>query len=878
MSDSDGDSTEEIPARSPTAECAVRRSSWCVLPSDHEFIRQVGKQHAHLPAVRTIRSLMRIVNRNYEYVREISDFRFDRRVGKGGFGEVWLGNDLRTGRVVAIKELFAEHLSGRRLQCFEREISTMADTASPFVVSLVGFTIEYPFSIITEYMPNGSLHNVANKGQRQFQLSGTHQTVIALCIAHALLELSQHGIVHRDLKSANILLDENRLPRLCDFGTARFVSRRPRRMTQRIGTYTHMAPEIMTGTDYGPEVDVYSYGMILFELYEGRSPFRAYRPATILLEKVPQERIHPEITERGGSDALISLMRRCWSFDPAQRPSWTEIIGLFSSGVVAFPGTNTRAITEFIGSIDRLIAERISFPPRAIVDIDRVMKRLEERLRNAIRTRTSAPDCPITKITHEQSQTGTEHSSSAILANPSHPRFDAVLTHFTHYLVFNQFKSFYWVIIEHFKLPNEALVDKCMRSFTFLVLREPEFIPRFSRVHFFSSLPLGTPLLVARSFQFAIAMFMHYPTFIDQRMARALGAFIVTYPRESAQLFVIYVSKLTTIPDPYPIIDLFLGYARVFADTSAGVAYVQVLYHLVTRVQGFRESRFPLIRKIFVHCMRSHDSETSDAATKAICATWDNEFKLPFDAICRSLARHENSTTVLSILLRLKQYPVSQTLGRALVARSLRDARTFEVLWRFADQSLECARILLRHSKWMQSASIESLRLLLVCFKYSELRPVIAGLSQFWSFLAHIAALGGDQVLSAIAIVLRRCSLDQTRIMSLSRNLFFHKFYESIKQISDKMTLLAANALLDEIARNGFTTDFNFFIPILQRQLAMKNQLTTAAIAVLVTFSCHTQLAAAFRSTQLVQYFQALRKVASLEKQATLFLKNVGSD
>jgi serine/threonine protein kinase len=142
MSDSEDESIEDIPARTSVAEYSVHRSSWCTLPSDHEFIKQVGKHHAHLPAVQTIRSLMRIVNRNYEYVREISDFRFDRRVGKGGFGEVWLGNDLRTGKVVAIKELFAEHLSGRRLHCFEREISTMVDIASPFVVSLVDFTIK----------------------------------------------------------------------------------------------------------------------------------------------------------------------------------------------------------------------------------------------------------------------------------------------------------------------------------------------------------------------------------------------------------------------------------------------------------------------------------------------------------------------------------------------------------------------------------------------------------------------------------------------------------------------------------------------------------------------------------------------------------------
>jgi hypothetical protein len=113
------------------------------------------------------------VNQNSDCLRDLSDFQFDHQIGKGGFCEVWLGSGLRTGRIVAIKGLFAECLTGRVLQPFERGIATIAAVGFPFVLSLVGFTIEDPYSIVIAFMPNGCLFYLSNKDHRKFQFSGT---------------------------------------------------------------------------------------------------------------------------------------------------------------------------------------------------------------------------------------------------------------------------------------------------------------------------------------------------------------------------------------------------------------------------------------------------------------------------------------------------------------------------------------------------------------------------------------------------------------------------------------------------------------------------------------------------------------------------------
>jgi hypothetical protein len=176
----------------------------------------------------------------------------------------------------------------------------------------------------------------------------------------------------------------------------------------------------------------------------------------------------------------------------------------------------------------------------------------------------------------------------------------------------------------------------------------------------------------------------------------------------------------------------------------------------------------------------------------------------------------------------------------------------------------------------MQSGDRGALTLLLVCFRFSEVRPVLMAAPGFARFLARLAALGGDAV-PAIAVVLRRCGLTQETVTALAESHFFHTYYDALVREVDQPALLAANALLDQVARAGFATELSFFVPLLQRQLALKNEVSAAAIAVIVTFSCHPQLAVGFRDTQFVEYFRALLKIRGLEQKARLFLDNVAN-
>jgi serine/threonine protein kinase len=570
----------------------------------------------------------------------------------------------------------------------------MARLSSPFVVPLVGFTIEYPYSIITEYMPNGSLFSVSNRWHRKFQLSGTHQSIIAMCIAHGLRAIRDEGILHRDPKSANIVLDDNRLPRICDFGIARFCGGlRPRRFSRQVGTYTHMAPELMAHGDCGPEGDVYSYGMVLYEMAEGRNPFNQYRDKDALLRKVQEEHIVPDFTAFDIPHALRALMLKCWDADPALRPTIGEIFEWFKTGRVHFAGTDLKVVADFAATIDDLVEECRVAQPEPVCNVSMLMGRLQQRMERAIQ----GHDRPYVKLPRFKTVTkliGPEISSD-ILSNPDHPRFEVGLSHFMRNLPEHQFKTFYNIMVEHVRSTDGRLIEKVMKAFTFMIERNPNFIEQFERLHSYNLLPLSTETLIVRAFHFLANSFMQRPQLVDQRMGLAISAIIVNQPVGAAQLFVIFASKFSEVDDPWPVTDIFLSYARSFMESPARVSYLQALYFLVTTQPEFKQHRFDMVRRIFSGFIRSPIDQVRQAALQAICGALYDDFKIPFDALCRCLNHRTLFRVALWLTLRLKLYPPSRTFCMVLVDRATKVPRFFEALCLFADQGIEKARIVL---------------------------------------------------------------------------------------------------------------------------------------------------------------------------------------
>ncbi|MED6142828.1 hypothetical protein PIB30_001027 [Stylosanthes scabra] len=210
-----------------------------------------------------------------ELVAATDGFADDKRLGQGGSGEVYKGVLSYLGRVVAVKRIFADFENSERV--FNNEIRIISRLIHKNLVQFIGWCHEEgELLLVFEYMPNGSLdsHLFGNKKSLPWNLRYKAAIGVARAL-HYLHEDAEQCVLHRDIKSANVLLDNDFSTKLGDFGMAKLVD--PRLRTQRtgvVGTYGYLAPEYINGGRASKESDMYSFGVVALEIASGRRTFR----------------------------------------------------------------------------------------------------------------------------------------------------------------------------------------------------------------------------------------------------------------------------------------------------------------------------------------------------------------------------------------------------------------------------------------------------------------------------------------------------------------------------------------------------------------------------------------------------------------------------
>ncbi|XP_011074274.1 serine/threonine-protein kinase CTR1 isoform X1 [Sesamum indicum] len=247
------------------------------------------------------------------------------RVGAGSFGTVhraeWHGSD------VAVKVLTVQDFHDEQLKEFLREVAIMKRIRHPNVVLFMGAVTKRPhLSIVTEYLPRGSLFRLIHRPAAGEILDQRRRLRMALDVAKGVNYLHRltPPIVHWDLKSPNLLVDKNWNVKVCDFGLSRFKANTFISSKSVAGTPEWMAPEFLRGEPSNEKSDVYSFGVILWELVTMQQPWSGLSPAQVVGAVAFQNR-RPAIPPNT-SPVLASLMESCWADDPAQRPSFSNIV------------------------------------------------------------------------------------------------------------------------------------------------------------------------------------------------------------------------------------------------------------------------------------------------------------------------------------------------------------------------------------------------------------------------------------------------------------------------------------------------------------------------------------------------------------------------
>ncbi|KAI9396737.1 hypothetical protein POPTR_004G179100v4 [Populus trichocarpa] len=246
--------------------------------------------------------------------------KFENKVASGSYGDLYKGT--YCSQEVAIKILKPERVNSDLQKEFAQEVYIMRKVRHKNVVQFIGACTKPPsLCIVTEFMYGGSVYDYLHKQGGVFKLPNLLK--VAIDVSKGMDYLHQNKIIHRDLKAANLLLDENEVVKVADFGVAR-VKAQTGIMTAETGTYRWMAPEVIEHKPYDHKADVFSFGIVLWELLTGKIPYEYLTPLQAAVGVV-QKGLRPTIP-KNTQPKLAELLEKCWQQDPALRPDFSEII------------------------------------------------------------------------------------------------------------------------------------------------------------------------------------------------------------------------------------------------------------------------------------------------------------------------------------------------------------------------------------------------------------------------------------------------------------------------------------------------------------------------------------------------------------------------
>ncbi|KAI3794367.1 hypothetical protein L1987_36997 [Smallanthus sonchifolius] len=310
------------------------------------------------------------VHYNYKELQEATNnFSEENILGRGGFGEVFKAV-LDDNNVVAVKKLLVQHAGAK--EEFENEVKLISNVHHRNLLRLLGWSIEESYLLLVlEYMPNGSLDRFL-WGTKRGTLNWNQRYEIIFGIARGLAHLHEEfhvKIVHRDIKSSNILLNDDFKPKIADFGLARFQPEDQTHVSTKFaGTLGYTAPEYALHGVLSEKVDTYSFGIVILEIISGRkstevksdseytdylleNTWKLYEKKTHI--KVIDETLNLNRYEEEHVAKIIEIALLCTQSPASIRPTMPEVVLMLQEG----QSLGKRQLTRptFVNNKDRRI-------------------------------------------------------------------------------------------------------------------------------------------------------------------------------------------------------------------------------------------------------------------------------------------------------------------------------------------------------------------------------------------------------------------------------------------------------------------------------------------------------------------------------------------
>ena len=283
-------------------------------------------------------------------------YRLERLLGTGGMSEVWLAEDTRLGRWVAVKLLRDLSNEPDLAGALEKEARIVAQLQHPGIVTVfdVGRHEQQNY-LVMEYVHGYSLRQLLSTQGRLTEreaLNYGEQIAEALHFAHL------KGIVHCDVKPENILVTQEGAAKVADFGVADTVTRTltPQQARELVGTVAYLAPEVIQGESPSPAADIYALGLLIFELVAGRLPNTRATPAANAAQRIAAPAPLLRTLSMGASAELEAVLALALALNPADRYANAHVFAGALRRVPIRPGSAAPTVVAAPGALPPLAA------------------------------------------------------------------------------------------------------------------------------------------------------------------------------------------------------------------------------------------------------------------------------------------------------------------------------------------------------------------------------------------------------------------------------------------------------------------------------------------------------------------------------------------
>ena len=852
------------------------------------------------------------------YLVKFEDFEIVKKIGEGAFGVVYLAIHKNTGIKCAVKKLLTEELEDEELLYFCREVKILACCNSFFLLPLMGFAYTKPYLIVTEFMPCGSLFDALHHKNGAPQLSQTDKNVIAMGIAHGMMRLHRMKIIHRDLKSLNILLDQKHHPKICDFGIARFKDDTTSLVTKQIGTTQWMAPEQLMTATYSNKVDVYAYGVLLWEICSEDIPFRGMTNVQIAIQ-VCEKNVRPKIPENVPK-RLHQLIQLCWHKDPNKRPSFKQIYQSFASHKVAFDDVDFNAFDQVVSEVEAAeptlntgnpLSTRANISEESFqtIRLETLTKYKPEKAKKLSQIQKPLNIPPPQDNTTQETPQETQQSTANLLP-PS--QFDANntnneinsnqhneistssnyeeddeeeeygeeeddLSNFEHHIFDNLYrinadniKRFYESIIEFIvsKNPPQAKRELCIKAISQVVEKDQNYAAPLIETGIFDKLPLTNDKVFPLVVKIISAMIAANPNAITPELTQTLATMADKFTAEILHIFSKYALVAESQPNAFAVISPFLAVSSSYLTRGFTTDFVRIIVFLLGINDNFQKEYKHYSFDLIKHVLQHGQSDEIDYCYNALSLAPSILPQIPMDI----LISHINTTHTPSLVTYLINADVKPTgeLISALLPAATNDQCALAALCHIA-QSASGSVLMMLNKEWIspECNPYISFFIFLSLLTNSAMPPALAELDGIPELLLRAASTYQKDVLIAIETALTKLPLSGELINKLSSSQFFKVYLQNTIGSAEGDLANSGFRCLSHITDTSFPEETLNIARAIVQYISPVNEATREALSTAIKLarnqSClnamkETDLKTALESTQFPPEYNTLKQ------------------